>query len=463
MAPKGKKRDSKKSHHQSVQSVPGVIPGTSTLSLPNFGSNFPGDFDPNTPSYSLDLCRLLLETEPNSNTYYDFFIHYPIQELIINLLTVHGLSNNAQAVKDYRNRIRGNHPTPSLDRSTKNIISDLNLSLQQKQSVIESIYKNYMAATEYYEKKSKEAAEELKSLDVQLRESILAECETFHVTEGEQDTTTNEDTKKDNQTTEETVEGETKVEDSAKKEIVEKSQKMKKKKFKKLQSLWEIASAEGTALALSTETEEDDTDDHEDEGAINQKDDNTNTGNNDVDDEEDESLLGAVGGTPSTRPKKKKSDIIVPFNPSQMHIPILRPNFIIPSDIGSSELTADQNVEDKEKTAMTETITEVIPEERIISHTSQDPQPSVDERSSGQTQAEESSRSESDDNQGDGYGGLRLPTPISERREKYPKDEETDEPIVMSPAALGGTTYRITSNVPQMPIGTPRSYEVLEK
>ena len=98
---KEKRKSKKKSHHQSIRSVPGVIPGTSTLSLPNLGSNFPHEFAPETPSYSLDLCHLLLEASPNSNTFYDFYIHQPIQELILNLLTVHGLTNNAQAVKDY--------------------------------------------------------------------------------------------------------------------------------------------------------------------------------------------------------------------------------------------------------------------------------------------------------------------------------------------------------------------------
>ena len=185
MAPKEKKRIKKKSHHQSIRSVPGVIPGTSTLSLPNLGSNFPHDYPPDTPSYSLDLCKLLLESAPNSNVFYDFYIHQPIQELILNLLTVHGLTNNAQAVKDYLARIKGNQPSATVSGSVRSIIGDLNLTLEQKHNVMETIYRNYKAAIEYYATKAEEASRELKDLDKLLRDAFLQQSETFHVIKDE--------------------------------------------------------------------------------------------------------------------------------------------------------------------------------------------------------------------------------------------------------------------------------------
>ena len=507
MAPKEKKKSKKKSHHQSIRSVPGVIPGTSTLSLPNLGSNFPHDFAPDTPSYSLDLCQLLLESAPNSKVYYDFFIHQPIKDLVLNLLTVHGLSNNAQAVKDYLARIKGQQPSATVSGSVRSIIGDLNLNLQQKQSVMETIYRNYKAAVEYYCNKAEETSKELKELDKQLRDSFLQQSQTFHVIKGDTESSpeTDESDKKEESNEPGSVRREEYVDESSlgavggapprkedkklkhktpktKEEGSDKSdddfddstlgavggvtstvtasdnsakdtgktqtepdqreqdkeRSLRKKKFSNLRNLWEIRSSEGSTDAEKKKSEEDfekivienQSLEHQDP-TIEDSQTETNLIENKQDtvDEDQEEA-----DTQETEP-----DIIVPFHTSQMNIPILRPNVLITSDIGSTSILMTTQTEQRIEDTSTQTQT--------------------DDITRGATSEERTNTEE----QEDADVSLRLPRPLTDRKEKYPKDETGDEPIVMSPAALGGTSYRITSNIPQMPIGSPRNYQVLER
>ena len=176
----------------------------------------------------------------------------------------------------------------------------------------------------------------------------------------------------------------------------------------------------------------------------------------DKDVKQDEGLIGAVGGIPAEEQpeedetKEKQPDIIVPFHSSQMNIPLLRPNVLMTSDVGSTAILLSTELQQSDSAVTaTETVSEA--QEQDIDPTQQrssdvDPNPS-----------------QTFDNQESADDELRLPRPLTDRREKYPKDEKNDDPIVISPAALGGTSYRITSNVPQMPIGYPRNYEVLER
>ena len=423
MAPKEKKKSKKKSHHQSIRSVPGVIPGTSTLSLPTLGSNFPHEYPADTPSYSLDLCKLLLETSPNTNTYYDFFIHQPIQELILNLLTVHGLSNNAQAVKDYRARVQGNQPSASMSGSVKNILGDLNLSLPQKQQIMETVYRNYKAAVEYYANKSEEASKELKVLDELLRQSILEETKSFHVITSKD--TSSEDiddsdeskTKDDGQSSakdgdiDESKLGAVGGEPSASRRNTEykrqgkgdrQSEKqdesksdhdsddnsmgvgacvasaskpenfqdkghggakpkvlrnkgkkdqdetdvkenidlhpeinptMRRKNFRKLQNLWEKISTEGSDANIFYEKENE------------PKEENQKTNILIADETEDDNT--------EMDEQPQPVDIVVPFHTSQLNIPLLRPNILITSDIGSTTLLMSTQQDESQKDSET--------------------------------------------------------------------------------------------------------------
>ena len=525
---KRKKRARKKSHHQSIHSVPGVIPGTSTLSLPNLGSNFPHDYPPETPSYSLDLCKLLLETNPNSNMFYDFFIHRPIQELILNLLSVHGLSNNAQAVKDYMARVKGNQPSATVSGSVKSIIGNLDLTLQQRHNVMETVYRNYKAAVEYYANKAEEASKELKELDKILREAFLQQSDTFHVIRSE--TESSDDTKDEGQTandqadidesslgavggapatrksyrmpsatqtpgqseksdddksdddfddsslgvvvsapdiatdeirnkpdqtkakeTNQTESKTTKEEDQSdvKKEKIVPS--VRRKKFRKLLSSWEIASSEGSKEALKCNSDEDpqeQLDEYNQEETITPVPEELK-----LQEQGYETSIGAVGGDTSEieeeeRSKKNEPDIIVPFHTSQMNIPLLRPNLLITSDISSTSLLLTTQVEQPDPSSS-------------LQDTASQAQTNV--CTQGENTGSVSGTVESTEEETDPDAALRLPRPITERQEKYPKDDKDDEPIVISPAALGGTSFRITSNIPQMPIGSPRNYQVLER
>ena len=231
---------------------------------------------------------------------------------------------------------------------------------------------------------------------------------------------------------------------------------VRKTKFKNLWNLWEIRSSEGytdesrleveesykefVAAEQSSEPQETEIEHRqsEDQSVVTEEDKNENK----VD---DSSIGGAVTTekTDEDNPEETQPDIIVPFHTSQMNIPLLRPNLLITSDISSTSLLLTTQVESSTQEISTQTQT--------------------DDSTQGAVSASVSETSETRDNQEDPDAALRLPRPLTDRKEKYPKDQTSEDPIVISPAALGGTSYRITSNIPQMPVGSPRNYQVLER
>ena len=477
MAPKEKRQKKKKSLHQSIQSVAQVFPGTSNLSLPTLSSTFPALYSPGTPSYSLDLCRLMLETGPTSEEFDGYYVRNLIRNLIKNLLKVHGLAKDSQAVKDYKARQQGLHPSPDMSDHTEEIVRTSDLTLEQQYSALETVYQNYVAGAQYLEKKATETSRMLKDLDTECRrvhsdESGQLVLTPFKPDEETSDESTEDDVKQeqgpkqeaelseeiietvtpvpnpDLVSTEMTMESVRSVPDAetiTPIKAMPESQPVRRNKISKLVNFFEVISRDGVQNAVFAQSDEEE--------------------NKPVErpDNEDESLLGAVGGVlPSNvaserqeeepeeiicpvreddnKKDKKKEIITIPFNPSQMQIPILQPNLLITSDVGPASLVM---------TTGNPTIPTTTPETQDSDQTTQ-------------TGRSSSAQEQTDDD--DEYGGLRLPKPIKDSDEKYPKDkEEDDSPLIISPSALGGVSHQITSRSLELPIGSPRNYEILDE
>ena len=472
MAPKDKRKKKKKSLHQSIQSVAQVFPGTSELSLPNLSSTFPALYSPGTPSYSLDLCRLMLETSPTSEVFDGYYVRNPIRNLIKNLMKVHGLSKDSQAVKDYKARQQGLHPSPDMSDHTEEIIRTSDLTLEQQFAALETVYQNYVAGAQYLEKKATETSRMLNDLDQERRRLHSDASGQLNLTPFKPDEETSEESTDhdDNKEThpnadaqrieditetvtpvpnpdttrektseeiliESTIETVTPVDDLETITPVDDKPKVpvvRKKKMSKMINFWEFTTTNCVQNAVFNISP---TDEKPEENIQAQE-----------SEDKSETLVGAVGGIPETEHssgdanEKKPKNITIPFNPSQMQIPILQPNLLLTSDVGPSGLVM---------TTGQPTISSTIEESQA----------------SGQTISEDpASKTDDNTNEDDEYMGLRLPKPIKESDEKYPKDQqEEDSPMIMSPAALGGVSYELTSRSLEMPIGSPRNYEILEE
>ena len=484
MAPNGKDRDKKKkknTRHASVTSVPKVIAGTSTLSLPALGSQFPVHYAADTPSQSLDLCRLMIETGPNSNVFAGFHIHLPITDLMYNILIMHGLSENSQAVQDFRARMRGNPPSATMSQSEDIVIGMDNMSLEEKLKIWDSYYRNCLSAVEHYQKKSEEAGKKVVTLNEEVREEKIDKTtgtlrlvplpKPEEVRSDESSTSdesllgavggvSNEETTEDrhqkqplpdnaptisDETTQqprtddvsaacthapETTNVNLPTADSEKERKKTKKRNTidipRKKNFKKVQNFWEAISTDSVRVNLSSDSSDnlnEDSDHEQDEPDEQPPAEESITQVQDVQNTEAFPIQSLA--IPSNQP--------VPFNPSPMDLPFLQPNFVIPSDIGplSFFLNPGSSTVAQPTTSSSDTNTETT---SMIST-----QPSTDP-------SQDDSISQA----------------ISESKDKFQDDadEQDDGPIIISPAALGGTEHQPRMRTSQRPIGHPRTYEI---
>ena len=148
------------------------MPGTSTLSLPGLHSSFPGNFAPQTPSYSMDLCRINFETAPNSNVFYHGFVNIPVRDVVSGIVQRHGFRADSQEVEDYRSRVAGNPPSATVRVPEEEEPSDKSLE-EQKEALIKE-YKDSLITESYFRQRAVELGSKLNIVENKIREQRIA-------------------------------------------------------------------------------------------------------------------------------------------------------------------------------------------------------------------------------------------------------------------------------------------------